>query len=85
MSEQVDKCLAKPWGEIRDEWYAEDPGMEARVEVAVVELGVQEMLYSAREAAGLSQQEIAERMHTNRSFISCLETRPQNVKLSIAD
>ncbi len=72
----------KTFDEFFEECCAEDPGMRARVEKYGEELDVQEMLYFAREAAGLTQQEVAERMHTNRSFISRLETRPQNMKLS---
>ncbi len=72
----------KTFDEYFDEQCAEDPGLRARVEALVDELDVQEMLYFAREAAGLTQKEVAERMHTNRSFVSRLETRPQNMKLS---
>jgi len=75
------KRLGKPWSEWRDELYAEDPGMKSRVEVLVEELRIQAQLYEARKAAGLTQQEVAERMNVNRSYVSRLETNPENLKL----
>jgi HTH-type transcriptional regulator/antitoxin HipB len=76
------KRLGQPWEELRDEWYAEDPGMEARVDVLVEELRLQAKLYEARKAAGLTQKQVAERMNVNRSFVSKLENHPQDMKLS---
>lgn len=75
------KQLGKPWGELRDELYAENPGMEQDVKVLVEELRIQAQLYEARKAAGLTQQEVADRMNVNRSYVSRLETNPENLKL----
>jgi DNA-binding XRE family transcriptional regulator len=75
------KRLGKPWGELRDELYAEDPGMEGRVNVLVEELRIQAQLHNARKAAGLTQEQVAERMNVNRSYISRLETHPENIKI----
>jgi len=75
------KQLGKPWGELRDELYAENPGMEQDVKVFVEELRIQAQLHKARKDAGLTQQEVAERMNVNRSYVSRLETNPENLKL----
>ena len=75
------KRLGKPWGELRDEMYAEDPCMKSRVNVLVEELRIQTQLHEARKAAGLTQGQVAERMNVNRSYISRLETHPENIKL----
>lgn len=75
------KRLGKPWGELRDKLYAENPGMEQDVKVLVEELRIQVQLHEARKAAGLTQQEVAERMNVNRSYVSRLETNPENLKL----
>ena len=37
--------LGKPWGELRDELYAENPGMEQDVAVLVEELRIQAQLF----------------------------------------
>ncbi|MEI6892163.1 MAG: helix-turn-helix transcriptional regulator [Pontiella sp.] len=75
------KRLGKPLSELRNELYAESPGMEQDVKVMVEELRIQAQLYKARKAAGLTQQEVADRMNVNRSYISRLETNPENLKL----
>lgn len=76
------KRLGKPWNELREELYAEDPGMESRVNTLVEELHIQSQLYAARKAAGLTQQQVAERMQVNRAFVSRLENHPENIKLA---
>lgn len=75
------KRLGKPWNELRDELYAEDPGMETRVEALVEKLCIQAQLHEARKAAGLTQEQVAERMNVNRSYVSRLETHPENIKI----
>jgi len=75
------KRLGKPWGELRNELYAENPGMEQDVKVLVEELRIQAQLHEARKAAGLTQQEVATRMNVNRSYVSRLETNPENIKI----
>jgi HTH-type transcriptional regulator/antitoxin HipB len=71
----------QPWGELRDELYVENPGMEQDVKVLVEELRIQAQLHEARKAAGLTQSQVAERMNVNRSYVSRLETHPENIKL----
>jgi len=73
--------LGQPWGELRDELYAENPAMEQDVKVLVEELRIQAQLHEARKAAGLTQGQVAERMNVNRSYVSRLETHPENIKL----
>ena len=74
--------LGKPWKEFRDELYAEDPGMKARVEAGVEQLRLAAKLHEARAKAGLTQDQVAERMQVNRSFVSRLENHPENMKLA---
>lgn len=73
--------LTRPFNDYYAEQCRKDPEMEGRVAVIREELRIQQILHDARKVAGLTQQEVAERMHTNRSFVSRLETQPQNVKL----
>jgi len=76
------KRLGKPWKELRGELYAEDPEMEARVRQGVEELRIRAKLYAARKEAGLTQDQVAERMQVNRSYVSRLENHPENMKLA---
>ena len=76
------KRLGKPWNELRDEWYAEDPGMEARVRAGVEQLRLAAKLHEARKKAGLTQEQVAERMQVNRAYVSRLENHPENIKLA---
>ena len=76
------KRLGKPWEELRDELYAEDPGMETRVRQGVAELRLAAKLHEARTKAGLTQDQVAERMQVNRAYVSRLENYPENIKLA---
>ena len=40
------------------------------------------MLRQAREAAGLSQEEVAQKIHTQRTAISRIENHAEDIKLS---
>ncbi|VGO18480.1 helix-turn-helix domain-containing protein [Pontiella sulfatireligans] len=76
----------KRLGKSFDEWYAEqcaaDPDFDTDVKVLVEELRLQAQLYEARKVAGLTQDQVAERMQVNRSFVSRLENHPENMKLA---
>jgi predicted transcriptional regulator len=72
----------KKWEEIRDQWYAEDVGMKDRVEAEREQLRVSAELRQARKESGLTQREVAEKMHVKREYISRLENTPKNMKLS---
>ncbi len=74
--------LGMPWEELRDELYAKNPEMEDDVKVLVEELRLQAQLYKARKSAGLTQDQVAQRMQVNRSFVSRLENHPENMKLA---
>ncbi len=74
--------LTKSLDEYIEERCAEEPGFRASVEEKVKKLQIQDMLQLAREAAGLTQKQVAERMHVNRSFVSRLENHPQDMRLS---
>jgi HTH-type transcriptional regulator / antitoxin HipB len=82
MNKKTDNRLGIPFNDYFAEECRKDPGLKERVEQLGEELHMQEMLHLARTEAGLTQEQVAERMHTNRSFVSRLETRPQNMKLS---
>jgi HTH-type transcriptional regulator/antitoxin HipB len=71
----------KNWNTLQEQWYAEDPGMKERVEAGLKELGIQTQLHETRKKAGLTQEELARRMHVKRSYISRLENHPENIKL----
>ena len=43
------------------------------------ELRISEMLRAARKAAGMTQRDVAEKMHVNRTYVSQLEGNPQNI------
>ena len=71
----------KNWKNLQEQWYEEDPKMKERVEAGLKELGIQTQLHEARKKAGLTQEELARRMHVKRSYISRLENHPENIKL----
>ncbi len=74
--------LGKPFSEVYNELCKEDPTLDEEVKTGLEELRIREKLYFAREKANLTQREVADRMHVNRSFVSKLENHPQNMKLS---
>ena len=53
-------------------------GLEIRYE----EFKIGEMLKQARVAVGLTQEDIAQRLHTKKSAISRIENHAQDIKLS---
>ncbi len=74
--------LTKSLDEYIGERCAEEPGFRVSVEEEMIQLKMQDMLHIARETAGLTQKQVAERMHVNRSFVSRLENHPQDMRLS---
>ena len=71
------KRFKKLYSELCDE----DPTLSSGVEAELETLRIQEQLRLARQQAGLTQLQVAERMQVNRSFISRLENHPQNITL----
>lgn len=59
-----------------------DPDLSVRLEQRMEQLKISEHLRAARAAAGLTQQEVADRMRVKRTYVSRLEGRPQNITLS---
>jgi transcriptional regulator with XRE-family HTH domain len=51
----------------------DDPGMRELVDQASAELEIAQMIYDARESAGLSQAQLAKLIGTTQSVISRLE------------
>jgi DNA-binding XRE family transcriptional regulator len=60
----------------------DEPGFAKRIEEKVEQLKISEALKAARKSAGMTQGEVAERMHVNRAYISQLEGRPQNITVA---
>jgi HTH-type transcriptional regulator/antitoxin HipB len=50
--------------------------------VKTPELNVGEMMRTARESAGVSQEELAQRLNTQRTAISRIENHADDIKLS---
>ncbi len=68
--------------DFKEELYAEDPGMKALVDAELEQLRVSVGMRNARKEAGMTQQQVAEKMHVKREYVSRLENSPQNMKLS---
>jgi len=60
-------------GEILDRITGTDPVVRERVEAARLDAQIAEMILAAREAAGLTQAQLAKRVGTTQSVISRLE------------
>lgn len=58
---------------ILDRVTGNDPKLRVRIEEATLNVRVAEMIYQARESAGLTQTELAKRVGTTQSVISKLE------------
>jgi len=58
-----------------------DPNLAARLDLRMEQLKISERLRAARKASGMTQKEVAERMHVARARISKLESQPQNITL----
>lgn len=59
-----------------------DPAFAQGLESGYSEFKIGLMLRRAREEAGLTQQQIAERLQTKKSAISRIETRTGDIRLS---
>ena len=60
----------------------EDPKFAEGFEEGFEEFKIGIMLRQAREAAGLSQEEVAQKIHTQRTAISRIENHAEDIKLS---
>ncbi len=61
---------------------AKHPGFSLQVAEELERMEISDQLRAARKAAGMTQAEVAGRMHVNRSYVAQLESGPQNVKVS---
>jgi transcriptional regulator with XRE-family HTH domain len=59
--------------ELLDALAGDDPAMQRLMEEETINLQVARLVYDAREAAGLTQQQLAKRVGTTQSVISRLE------------
>jgi DNA-binding XRE family transcriptional regulator len=60
----------------------ETPDLSAMVAEELERLHISESLKAARKAAGMTQAQVAERMHVNRAYVAQLEGKPQNVTVA---
>lgn len=56
-----------------DEQYRKDPGLRGRVEAAMTEMEVIEALVAMREASGMSQRALAEKIGMKQPALAALE------------
>ena len=61
---------------------AANPELDAMYDAGYEEFKVGAMIKMARKEAGLTQDQLAEKLHTKKSSISRLENHAENVKLS---
>jgi HTH-type transcriptional regulator / antitoxin HipB len=59
-----------------------DPEFAENYEVGYADFRIGVILRQAREAAGLTQEEVAKRLETNKSAISRIENHADDVRLS---
>ena len=59
--------------------YFTDPANAEEVEATIARMKLVETLYKARHESGLTQQELADRLGTNRSYIAALERGRKNI------
>ena len=60
-------------GDLHREWFRR-PGYKAEYEALVEAFGIASALIEARARAGLTQEQVAERMHTTQTVIARLES-----------
>ena len=61
---------------------ARDPEFAENYETGYLEFKIGVLLRQAREEAGLTQEEVAEKLNTKKSAISRMENHAEDVKLS---
>lgn len=68
--------------QLEKELCREDSDLSGLIEEELERLKISESLKAARKAAGMTQAQVAERMHVNRAYVAQLEGKPQNVTVS---
>lgn len=61
---------------------ARDPEFAEKFESGYEQFKIGVILKAAREEAGLTQEELAEKLHTKKSAISRIENHAEDIKLS---
>ncbi|MCI5143073.1 MAG: XRE family transcriptional regulator [Candidatus Electrothrix sp. ATG1] len=61
---------------------ARDPEFAEGYEAGYQDFKIGAMLKAAREEAGMTQEQVAEKMHTKKTAVSRIENYAQDVKLS---
>lgn len=69
----------KKLNDLKPDLYREAPELEQLVAEELEQLEISAMLKAARKAAGMTQKDVAEKMHVNRAYVAQLEGKPQNV------
>ncbi len=70
------------------EWLNQElktPGFEEGVEKARARRRVAQQIYEARKRAGVSQPELARRLHTSQAAVSRMEAGDQNMTIDIIE
>lgn len=68
--------------EVERDAYFNDPANADEVAEMFARMELIEMMYKARQDAGLTQKEIAERLGTKQAYISALEKGKKNITFS---
>jgi len=61
---------------------AKDPEFAQNYEIGYQDFKIGAMLKIAREKAGLTQEQLAEKLHTKKTAISRIENHAEDIKLS---
>jgi ribosome-binding protein aMBF1 (putative translation factor) len=65
--------------------YFKNPANAAALHKANLSMMVAKMMHEARIAGGLTQQELADRMHTRQSYIAEVEKGKRNITIDTLD
>lgn len=65
-----------------EERKARDPEFSQDYEAGYADFKIGAMLRAAREAAGMTQEQVAARLHTKKTAVSRIENHAQDMKLS---
>jgi DNA-binding XRE family transcriptional regulator len=71
----------RTFDDLKKELYAEDPEFKTMVSEAYKRLEISDALRKARKSAGMTQKQVAEKLHVSRVYVSQLEGNPANVSV----
>ena len=83
---EIDEIIANP-GKIREDEaernaYFTDPANAEEVDAMLARMALVEAMYKARQEAGLTQKELADRLGTKQTYIAALERGRKNITFS---